>query len=300
MTKIWGDAHHDPAAALQKTLKDTGLDCVDMFLMHWPCALTPDGKTVMPNEEPSFVETWKKMEKLVGPQCKSIGVSNFTQKTMDILLKEAEIVPAINEVELHAMNPNFKLVPYCQEKGIQVVSWRCVPSKSPPPPVHLPLSLQKRQWSINCSQFCSFSKLGSTLVITLRTAALNFANNHRSTMGQNPDPKKNPLFSHEIFTSIGEKHGVSPGVVSLSWAVQRGIVVIPKSGNKGRIEGNIRLVTLSDEEMARVNSASETIGRHRVADGLDNMFVEIDGKNTIHGWTPLDFGWEDEQGNWLV
>ena len=64
------------------------------------------------------------MEKCVGDRCKAIGVSNFTQKTLDALLAEATIVPVVNQVELHAFNPNLRLVPYCQEKGIQVMSWR--------------------------------------------------------------------------------------------------------------------------------------------------------------------------------
>lgn len=132
VTKFWGDMHHDPATSLQRSLTALGLEYVDILLMHWPCALTPDGKKpLMPDESPTYVETWKLMEKLVdgsnsetAKQCRAIGVSNFTQKLLDVLLKEATIVPVVNQVELHALNPNFNLVPYCQSKGIQVMSWR--------------------------------------------------------------------------------------------------------------------------------------------------------------------------------
>lgn len=130
VTKFWGEWHHDPAEALRISLNDTGLDYIDAFLMHWPWALTADGKKpVRINESPTFVETWKLMEGLVGDKCKTIGVSNFTQKTLDVLLKSAKIVPAINQVELHAFNPNLKLVPYCQSKGILVTSWRYVENR---------------------------------------------------------------------------------------------------------------------------------------------------------------------------
>jgi glycerol 2-dehydrogenase (NADP+) len=86
--------------------------------------LSPEGEPLGAENSYNYVDTWKKMEKLVGPRCKSIGVSNFTQKTLDILLAKCTIVPALNQVELHALNPNLKLVPYCKSKGIVVTSWR--------------------------------------------------------------------------------------------------------------------------------------------------------------------------------
>lgn len=124
ITKFWSEWHHDPEQALKKSLDALGLEYIDIFLMHWPCAATPDGRPLRIDEAPTFVETWKMMERLVGDRCRAIGVSNFTQKTLDVLLSEAEMVPVVNQVELHAFNPNLKLVPYCQEKGIQVMSWR--------------------------------------------------------------------------------------------------------------------------------------------------------------------------------
>ena len=124
VTKFWGHWHHDPAAALEISLRDLGLEYIDVFLMHWPWAISPEGRPVRIHEAPTFVDTWKKMEALVGPKCRSIGVSNFTQKTLDVLLASASIVPAVNQIELHALNPNLKLVPYCESKGIHVMAWR--------------------------------------------------------------------------------------------------------------------------------------------------------------------------------
>jgi glycerol 2-dehydrogenase (NADP+) len=97
---------------------------INQFLMHWPMTLTPEGKPLGPTSVYTFIDTWQKMEKMVGASCRSIGVSNFTQKTLDALLPTCKIVPAVNQVELHALNPNLKLVPFCKEKGIHVTSWR--------------------------------------------------------------------------------------------------------------------------------------------------------------------------------
>ncbi|KAF7553672.1 hypothetical protein G7Z17_g3450 [Cylindrodendrum hubeiense] len=246
VTKFWSHLHHDPGEALRISLKDTKLDYIDMLLMHWPCASTPapDLKPLRINEGPTFVDTWKMMEGLVGPKCKAIGVSNFTQKTLDVLLASATIVPAVNQIELHALNPNLKLVPYCESKGILVMSW--------------------------------------------------------STMGGERVGTNNQILTHDLFTNIAKAKNCSAGVVSLSWAVQRGITVIPKSSKERRIAENIRLVTLDDKEMAVMNAAHKIMQAYRIAEDIEPMHVELDGKMTILGWSKVDFGWEDEEGNWLT
>ncbi|KAM0546976.1 hypothetical protein ACHAPJ_010638 [Fusarium lateritium] len=244
VTKFWGNYHHDVAAALEKSLEALGLDYIDVFLMHWPWATTPDGKILRIHESPTFVETWKQMEELVGDKCRSIGVCNFTQKILDVLLEHAKIVPAVNQVELHALNPCLKLVPYCKSKGIHVMGW--------------------------------------------------------GTLGGDSQVAKNHILTHKIFTSIAEKNKTSTGTVSLSWAVQRGTTVIPKSSSKSRIISNIQLITLDDDDMAKINHAHEVIENHRICNIHHLLWVEVEGRRTLHGWTEVDFGWEDEQGNWLT
>ncbi|KAL4915426.1 putative aldo-keto reductase [Aspergillus aurantiobrunneus] len=224
-----------------------GLENVDIFLMHWPCAATPDNtRALRIHESPTFVETWKKMEACLGDRCRAIGVCNFTQKTLDRLLGQATITPVVNQVELHALNPNLQLVPYCHEKGIQVMGW--------------------------------------------------------STMGGGAEytPRASEILTNPLFQRIAAQHQCSTGVLALSWAVQRGTIVIPKSSSTQRIEKNIRLVTLDDAEVQEINEAHQTIGRLRIADHIQAMRREIDGQSTMLGWTPQDFGWEDEQGAWLT
>lgn len=110
----------------------------------------------------------------------------------------------------------------------------------------------------------------------------------------------NGPLDHELFVSIAEAHGCSTAVVSLSWAVQRGVSVIPKSSQKERIEENIKLVTLSEDEISKINSVHETGGKFRIADYIPPLQLVVDGKQTIRGWSKADLGWEDNEGNWLT
>ncbi|KAE8143818.1 putative aldo-keto reductase [Aspergillus pseudotamarii] len=244
VTKFWGNYHHDVAAALELSLKELSLDYIDVFLMHWPWAMTPKGEPLRIHESPTFVETWKQMEKLVGDKCKGIGVCNFTQKTLGVLLEHATIVPAVNQVELHALNPCLKLVPYCQSKGIHVMGW--------------------------------------------------------GTLGGDSKAAKEHILEGDIFTSIARKHDCSTGTVSLSWAVQRGTTVIPKSSSKTRVIENIKLISLDDEDMVKMNDAHTQIELHRICNIHHLLWIELDNRRTLQGWTEVDFGWEDERGNWLT
>ena len=82
--------------------------------------------------------------------------------------------------------------------------------------------------------------------------------------------------------------------------MQRGITVIPKSISRSRIQDNIKLVTLTKEELTAINSAHKIIGKFRIANGIELLHHQIDGKRTLQGWSYADLGWEDEQGNWLL
>ncbi|KAL3459056.1 putative aldo-keto reductase [Aspergillus heterothallicus] len=244
VTKFWGALHHDVAAALEISLRALDLDYIDVFLMHWPWAMTPEGGPLRIHEAPTFVETWLQMEKVVGDRCRGIGVCNFTQKTLDVLLEQATIVPAVNQVELHALNPCLKLVPYCQSKGIHVMGW--------------------------------------------------------GTLGGDSQVAKDHILNNKLFKSIADKYNCSTGTLSLSWAVQRGTTVIPKSSSKARIVENIKLITLDDGDVAELNEAHRRIELHRICNIHHPLWIEMDGKRTLQGWTEVDFGWEDEEGNWLT
>lgn len=122
VSKLWGNFHHDVSTALKMSLEQLSLDYIDLFLMHWPWAQTPNGQPLRACESPTYVETWKQMEALIGKKCRSIGVCNFTVKTLSVLLEHATIVPVVNQFELHALNPCFTLVDYCRSKGVHPIS----------------------------------------------------------------------------------------------------------------------------------------------------------------------------------
>ncbi|PSS06486.1 hypothetical protein PHLCEN_2v3715 [Hermanssonia centrifuga] len=101
------------------------MDCeyIDLYLMHWPQAQIGD-RVLKEDEHPTFVDTWKDMEKLLETgKVKSIGVSNFSIKTLEILLPHCSVIPATNQVQLHPCLPQFELKEYCESKGILLTAY---------------------------------------------------------------------------------------------------------------------------------------------------------------------------------
>ncbi|KAJ3800047.1 oxidoreductase [Lentinula aff. detonsa] len=101
-------------ATLETSLKKLGLDYVDLFLIHSPFVAMKDGK---------LKEWWKEMEEIKREGlAKSIGVSNFTVEHLQIILEDATVVPAVNQIELHPYiwDTAAKIYDFCQEKGIVV------------------------------------------------------------------------------------------------------------------------------------------------------------------------------------
>lgn len=76
------------------------------------------------DESPTFVETYKEMEKLLETgKVKTIGVSNFSIKTLSELLPHCKVVPAINQVEAHPCWPQESLRAFCEQKGILLTAY---------------------------------------------------------------------------------------------------------------------------------------------------------------------------------
>ncbi|RKP12152.1 aldo-keto reductase family 1, member A4, partial [Piptocephalis cylindrospora] len=114
-SKLWNDKHRpaDVLPALEQTLKDLQLEYLDLYLMHWPVAVSKDhpgqkDKQGQCLREPnvSFVDTWRAMEALLDTgKVKAIGVSNFTIPHLQKLLAQCNVRPAVNQVELHPLFP---------------------------------------------------------------------------------------------------------------------------------------------------------------------------------------------------
>jgi len=144
-SKLWCTFHQTglPEKCLDQTLKNLGLDYIDLWLMHWPVPMNPNGNhPFFPKHEDgsrdldtkwSYVDTWKGMEAVYKTgKVKAIGVSNFSVPYLEKLLSEATVVPAANQIENHPYLPQQEIVDFCKEKGILVQAYSPLGSTGSP------------------------------------------------------------------------------------------------------------------------------------------------------------------------
>ncbi|GAA6027136.1 hypothetical protein JCM8097_002421 [Rhodosporidiobolus ruineniae] len=128
-SKLWCTQHRTVEAAVKDNLEQLGLDYLDLYLIHWPVPLNPNGNDPkFPKREDGsrdldldrkIADTWADLEKVLEKGLvRAIGVSNFSIPFLDELLKTAKVPPAVNQVELHPYLPQHELIAYLQEKGI--------------------------------------------------------------------------------------------------------------------------------------------------------------------------------------
>lgn len=114
-TKLWNsDQGTDSArAALDTSLSKLGLDYVDLYLIHWPAPKY--GK---------HVESWQTLVELQSAGgARSIGVSNFMKAHLDDLAAASDVVPAVNQVELHPAFQQRELRAYQEPRGTLTEAW---------------------------------------------------------------------------------------------------------------------------------------------------------------------------------
>ncbi len=113
-SKLWNDQHDNVIAACEKSLRDLRLEYLDLYLVHWPfpnhhppgCDVHVRNPNAIPYIHENYMRTWTKMEQLVDRGLvRHIGTSNMTIPKMDLVLRDARIKPAANEMELH---PHFQ------------------------------------------------------------------------------------------------------------------------------------------------------------------------------------------------
>lgn len=114
-SKVWNDDHGYDAAlrAFDTSMELLGLDHLDLYLIHWPCA-----------SKDLYVETWRALERLRAEgRVRSIGVSNFQQPHLERLLAETDTVPVLNQVELHPYLQQRDLRAFHDHHGILTQAW---------------------------------------------------------------------------------------------------------------------------------------------------------------------------------
>ena len=114
-TKVWNDDHGYDATirAFATSISNLGMEYIDLYLIHWPCA-----------RRGLFTESYRAMETLYREgRIRAIGVSNFQPAHLERLLDGAEVVPAVNQVELHPWLQQDELRAMHARLGIRTEAW---------------------------------------------------------------------------------------------------------------------------------------------------------------------------------
>ncbi|RCI02450.1 NAD(P)H-dependent D-xylose reductase (XR) [Rhizopus stolonifer] len=204
ISKLWNNHHHKDSVkkAIDVTLKDLGLDYIDLYLVHWPMPniyMDPsEPKKITQNEfvleRSPMHECWHAVEDLVDQGLvRNIGVSNFNVQLILDMFTYCKYKPAILEIEHH---------PYLQQK--RLINWAA-------------------SQEIHTIAYASFGP-------SVYNGDVPNSVKHLQS-----------FFEHPVIKKIAEKHNHGAGEILLKWSVQRGIVVIPKSVNVSRMKTNLDL-----------------------------------------------------------
>lgn len=206
-TKLWvQDASYEGArAAIRRSLDNLGLEYLDLYLIHQPLG--------------DYVGAYRAMEEAYREGLlRAIGVCNFYPARLADLCETVEVIPAVNQVELHPFFQQEDALSLMGEYGVAPEAW---------------------------GPF----------------AEGNFG-----------------IFTHPVLTEIGAKYGKSAAQTALRWNVQRGVVVIPKSVRRERMEENLDIwdFRLSQEDMERI--AALDVGHSEIVSHDDPGFIRM-----LHG-----------------
>jgi len=133
-SKLWNDKHGEDEviASCRQSLADLRLEYLDLYLVHWPfpnfhppgCDVTSRSPDAMSYIHESYMKTWRKMEELVDMGLvRHIGTSNMTIPKLKLVLRDARIKPAVNEMELHPHFQQPELFQFVIDNGIEPVGY---------------------------------------------------------------------------------------------------------------------------------------------------------------------------------
>jgi diketogulonate reductase-like aldo/keto reductase len=142
-SKLWNDKHgeDDVVPAFEKSLRDLGLDYLDLYLVHWPFPnhhtpgvdVSSRDQHAVPYRHADYMKVWRRLESVVNRGLvRHIGTSNMTIPKLDALLNDARIKPAVNEMELHPHFQQPELFDYVSRNGIVPVGYSPIGSPGRP------------------------------------------------------------------------------------------------------------------------------------------------------------------------
>lgn len=210
-TKLWvQDANYQSAKkAVETSLNKLGLNYIDLYLIHQPMG--------------DYYGAYQAMEELYKKGIlRAIGVCNFYSHVLVDFCQTVEVIPAVNQVELHPFFQQQNALAVMKEYGVQPEAWG------------------------------------------------PFAEGNHG------------IFTHPVLTKIGKKYGKTAAQVALRWNIQRGVVVIPKSVHKQRMEQNINIwdFTLSEDDIKEISKLN--IDHSEIVNHYDANFVKMIHNLKIH------------------
>jgi 2,5-diketo-D-gluconate reductase A len=114
-TKLWNSqqGYESTLGGFEKSLARLGLDRVDLYLIHWP--VPTEGRAL---------DTWRAFERIQKEGgARTIGVSNFRIEDLEMLEREAEVQPTVNQIELHPHFQQAELREWHEDHRIATEAW---------------------------------------------------------------------------------------------------------------------------------------------------------------------------------
>ncbi|KAJ8132511.1 hypothetical protein O1611_g1118 [Lasiodiplodia mahajangana] len=132
-SKLWNEHHRPKEAtiAIQESIRDLGVEYLDLYLIHWPVAFIP-GKGTRVDEDTTIIDTWRAMENIARSNLtRKIGISNFAKRDVEAIMKICQICPYAHEFETHPYLQQQEFVDYHKEIGVKVIAYSPLANTNP-------------------------------------------------------------------------------------------------------------------------------------------------------------------------